>query len=546
VQKSILVTSPHRAFAELLRSSLEESGRYQVRLAYTAREALAAAHKGRFDLVVLDSDIEDEPVVSVGQKLMELNPDMLLMVIPPENDPKHLSLVNFTPHSYLERPFYLPDLIARLDRLLGLSKAEETWSVESKETPDPVLAGGIAAWLQDRQRITYDLEMLLRESYFSNALLLQDGRVIGTSVQFDPADANKVSELIERHLDSNSDLVRYIRLEAQGGEYLLFATHLSGMLTLATICDVSLPLSQVRSSTRSLAKELLGTIARRESEPGIAIDLDAAVLERVEVVVSPPAEKITSPDIKSIPPEADEFGNDDDEDLVINLDDLLFDMPSPDPIHIFTKSEWEAEMPESSDIVPEQVPNTQPSTMTDEKQQPDGIPELVLPWEEQGSAIWSDATPVSSSPAVDTQSAYSFEDQSETTTPVFVQISFTCILIPARVDHSLVGDLAKSLSQWLPQTCLGFGWHLENLHIEQNYMLWIVNVTPTVSPGNIVRMVRNRTSEQIFAQYPDLRENHISGDFWAPGYLVISGSQPPTQELVEDFIRQTRRRQGIY
>jgi hypothetical protein len=97
--------------------------------------------------------------------------------------------------------------------------------------------------------------------------------------------------------------------------------------------------------------------------------------------------KITSPDIKSIPPEADEFENDDDEDLVINLDDLLFDMPSPDPIHIFTKSEWEAEMPESSDIVPEQVPNTQPSTMTDEKQQPDGIPELVLPWEEQGSAV---------------------------------------------------------------------------------------------------------------------------------------------------------------
>jgi DNA-binding response OmpR family regulator/REP element-mobilizing transposase RayT len=544
VQKSILVTSPHRAFAELLRSSLEESGRYQVRLAYTAREALAAVHKGGFDLVVLDSDIEDEPVVSAGQQLMGLDSEMLLMVIPPDNDPKHLSLVNFTPHSYLERPFYLPDLIARLDRLLGLSKAEETWIVESKETPDPVLTGGIADWLQDRQRITYDLEVLLRESYFSNALLLQDGRVMGTSVQFDPADAQKVSELIERYLDSNSDLVRYIRLEAQGGEHLLFATHLSGMLTLATICDASLPLSQVRSSIRSLAKELLGVIARRKTEPGTAMDLDAAVLERVEVVVSPPAMMIP-PDIKSIPLELDEFENDDDEDLVINLDDLLFDMPSPDPIHIFTKSEWEAEMPESSDIVPEQVPDTQPSIMMDEKQQSGGIPEFVLPWEEQGSAVWSDTTPGSSSPVSEAQPLYSFEDHSESTTPVFVQISFTCILIPARVDHPLVGDLAKSLSQWLPQTCLGFGWHLENLYIEQNYLLWIVNVTPTVSPGNIVRMVRNRTSEQIFAQYPDLRENNISGDFWAPGYLVISGSQPPTQELVEDFIRQTRRRQGI-
>jgi DNA-binding response OmpR family regulator len=120
VQKCILVTSPHRAFAELLRSSLEECGRYQVEVAYTAQEALAAAQTASFDLVVLDADVEDETLVQTGKRLMALQPDMLLMVIPPDNDPRHLSLNGIQPHSYLERPFYLPDLLTRLDRLFGI------------------------------------------------------------------------------------------------------------------------------------------------------------------------------------------------------------------------------------------------------------------------------------------------------------------------------------------------------------------------------------------------------------------------------------------
>ena len=36
-----------------------------------------------------------------------------------------------------------------------------------------------------------------------------------------------------------------------------------------------------------------------------------------------------------------------------------------------------------------------------------------------------------------------------------------------------------------------------------------------------------------------------SGDFWAPGYLIMGGSQPPPVQLIKEFIGQTRQRQGI-
>jgi hypothetical protein len=42
-----------------------------------------------------------------------------------------------------------------------------------------------------------------------------------------------------------------------------------------------------------------------------------------------------------------------------------------------------------------------------------------------------------------------------------------------------------------------------------------------------------------------LKRDNPSGDFWAPGYLIMGGLQPHPPQLVKDYIKQTRQRQGI-
>jgi hypothetical protein len=49
----------------------------------------------------------------------------------------------------------------------------------------------------------------------------------------------------------------------------------------------------------------------------------------------------------------------------------------------------------------------------------------------------------------------------------------------------------------------------------------------------------------MFVEFPVLEEENPSGDFWAPGYLIMSGNQPPPGQLVKEFIRNTRKRQGL-
>ena len=80
--------------------------------------------------------------------------------------------------------------------------------------------------------------------------------------------------------------------------------------------------------------------------------------------------------------------------------------------------------------------------------------------------------------------------------------------------------------------------------VRPEYMQWVVSVPPNTSPGYLMRIMRQQISGKIFAEYPRMKKENPSGDFWAPGYLIMGGTQPHPQQLVRDYIKQTRQRQG--
>ena len=129
--------------------------------------------------------------------------------------------------------------------------------------------------------------------------------------------------------------------------------------------------------------------------------------------------------------------------------------------------------------------------------------------------------------------------------PEFASLSYTCVLVPRLPHHRLLGPLAECLSDWLPQICLAYGWRLAWQAIQPDCFEWAVVVTPVISPGIVVRLIRQLTSQRIFERYAGLAQENPSGDFWAPGYLIISGAQPPDAGLIGNYLQQTRRRQGL-
>ena len=132
----------------------------------------------------------------------------------------------------------------------------------------------------------------------------------------------------------------------------------------------------------------------------------------------------------------------------------------------------------------------------------------------------------------------------EPASPGLYHLDYACLLVPRFSSHYLTGDLAVHLGEWLPNTCIAFGWRLEFMAVRPEYMQWVVSVPPNTSPGYLMRIMRQQTSEKIFAEFPRMKKENPSGDFWAPGYLIMGGIQPHPQQLVKDYIKQTRQRQG--
>jgi REP element-mobilizing transposase RayT len=133
----------------------------------------------------------------------------------------------------------------------------------------------------------------------------------------------------------------------------------------------------------------------------------------------------------------------------------------------------------------------------------------------------------------------------EPVSPAFSQLSYTCVLIPRLPQHHLTGVLSEKLGQWVQQFCLAFGWRLEGIAIRPEYLQWTVQVSPSIAPGNLMRILRQRVSDSIFESFPVLAQQNPSDDFWATGYLIVGGPQPPSPRLLRDYIAETRRRQGV-
>jgi REP element-mobilizing transposase RayT len=132
----------------------------------------------------------------------------------------------------------------------------------------------------------------------------------------------------------------------------------------------------------------------------------------------------------------------------------------------------------------------------------------------------------------------------EPTSAGLYHLTYACLLVPRFTSHFITGDLADHVSKWLPNICIAFGWRLEYLAVRPEYLQWVVNVQPNTSPGYLMRIMRQQTSEKIFAEFNRFKKENPSGDFWAPGYLIMGGSQPHPAQLVRDYIQQTRQRQG--
>jgi REP element-mobilizing transposase RayT/CheY-like chemotaxis protein len=510
----ILVVTSDVPFGELIRQNLEETGRFSVRVTEEKGTAVAFVRAVNCSLAFMDTSWGEKDVLETGRLLRKANPKIKFVVVSEVGGASVME--ELSPQDYLSKPFYLPDLLEMMDKLLP---TPDTLPVSKN-----VNLSNDLPWLSDVTRAAQHLTRLTLESSAQAALITRSDQLWAYAGQLPQSATKELANTVSRYWDrqEENDLVRFVRLASTDAEHMLYATRLADDMVLALIFDAETPFSTIRTQATQLVHSLSTT----------------------------PAEEVSS----------EEQSN--DEPPLSSFKDILSDIPSPNPTER-EKSISSEPFRESSPAIPLFSLNlprfsheSSPPVLDKPRIETEQVNASAIANMEETirSSVITRKTKIKKSELVveelgETRPSSITEVARqiilEPTSPAVYNLDYACLLVPRFAHHHLTGDLLDQLGKWIPEICIAFGWRLEHISVRPEHLQWIVNVPPATSPGYLMRILRQHTSDKIFNDFPHFKKENPSGDFWAPGYLIMGGSQPPPAQLIKEFVAQTRQRQGI-
>ena len=536
MNKNLLLVTGDAYFGKLLLQSMEREG-YHVHITKGKGEAVVRADEHNCPLAFLDSDLGYKTVSEIGRALRMLNPNIRLVLFSDEDTPPTLDEIR--PWSLLRKPYHLPEVLTMLK-----NNSTPISTPAAKHTPStPVQTiTSEPSWLQDVSKAAQHLTRLTLESSAQAALITRGNTLWAYAGGLSQNAAKELAVTVTRHWDGQkgSDLLRFVRLEATKAEHMLYATHIADDVVLALVFDAETPFSTIRTQAGQLANSLSITSAEDvvkpveqhkqppasheaptqyvedESSEDLKIPSIASILSDVPPPTPDPgAAGPSMPEVEWTPTTAPsrpgKYSR--ESSPAIRVNELLVSNQNNEQTVEHVVQDFDATMPSRSRPRPE-TPVRRPQPGELDETRPHSITEVA-------SRVMLD--PIS---------------------PGLYNLTYACLLVPRFSSHYLTGDISDRISEWLPNICIAFGWRLEYLAVRPEYVQWVVNVPPATSPGYLMRIMRQQTSEKIFVEFPRMKKENPSGDFWAPGYLIMGGTQPHPPQLVKDYIKQTRSRQG--
>jgi len=531
--KNLLLVTNDAKLSNIMKQGVEQTG-YRLHVAKRTSEAVVLTDQKNCSLVFLDLDVGKQLVTDIGRAVRTVNPSIDLVLFS-DNDTTPL-LDEIRPWVLLRKPSRVPEFLHMLNdnpfqQPKDHQNSDESHSIHLTDNNDEL------AWLQDVAKAAQHLTRLTLESSAQAALITRKNNLWAYAGQLSQDAAKELAMTVTRHWDGQkgSDLLRFVRLEATKAEHMLYATRLADDIVLALVFDAETPFSTIRNQAGQLVSRLsspgiteaVEPIDRQEQAPAQEETIEYAIDEIQDADPEVPNIANILSDIPSPKPSAQskpvgtrssqplprEFSR--EEAPTVNVDSpLYYANQSNEQTVEHVVEDFDATMPSKSQRRPE-TPIRRPGTGELDETRPHSITEVV------GRVML------------------------EPVTAGLYNLTYACLLVPRFTSHYLTGDISDRLSEWLPQICVAFGWRLEYLAVRPDYLQWVLNVPPATSPGYLMRIMRQQTSEKIFAEFPRMSKENPSGDFWAPGYLIMGGTQPHPPALVKDYIKQTRKRQGL-
>jgi REP element-mobilizing transposase RayT len=526
----ILVITPSVQLGDSIRNTLEKTELYRIHVVTNKSSAIVRADEIGAPLAMLDYSTSEEWVQDIASALRTIRPSINLIILcddgvtPPSFD-------KLRPWILVRKPFSMANF---MDALSEPQTTSVTQNNENTSLP----------WLSDPNKAAQHLTRLTLESSAQAALITRKNGLWAYAGSLSQNAAKEVAQTVTRNWDGQkgSDLLRFIRLESTKAEHMLYATRLATDVVLALVFDAETPFSTIRSQASQLVTDLDEEGTEPQKPLRAELDQDDSqnippISDIITNIPTPNPEPATTREFR-LPPKKEVF----------DPNETRVSVPLSNASSFKRENKREASPAIHLNKIPVSGKQAKSQEVSAQSHQTvfDQV-EVTAPSRPKARPETPVAKPASDSLEATRESPTTEAVRKlivEPTTAALYHLTYACLLVPRFSSHYITGDLADHVSEWLPNICIAFGWRLEYLSVRPEYLQWVVNVQPNTSPGYLMRIMRQQTSEKIFSEFPRMKRENPSGDFWAPGYLIMGGTQPHPQQLVRDYIRQTRQRQG--
>ena len=99
----------------------------------------------------------------------------------------------------------------------------------------------------------------------------------------------------------------------------------------------------------------------------------------------------------------------------------------------------------------------------------------------------------------------------------------------------LKGDIAERTRELVRQTCSNFEIEIIRGVVSKDHVHILVSAPPTMSPSEIMRRVKGRTSAKLFEEFPHIKKRYWGRHFWARGYFCVTAGEL-TKKMIEEYL----------
>jgi putative transposase len=99
----------------------------------------------------------------------------------------------------------------------------------------------------------------------------------------------------------------------------------------------------------------------------------------------------------------------------------------------------------------------------------------------------------------------------------------------------LQGDVALRIRALVRQICTTFEIEIIRGVVSKDHVHLLVSAPPMLSPSEIMRRIKGRTSSKIFEEFPHLKKRYWGRHFWARGYFCVTAGEL-TKQMIEEYL----------